>query len=62
MFFIPRIVFVRKGCSGHLRDCSRMKEAFFRIYPFLFENKNELREFKEKRFIMRWKPQLNTYQ
>ena len=51
-----------KKCSEHLRDCSKMKEPFFRIYPFLYENKKELREFKEKRFIMRWKPQLNTYQ
>ena len=39
-----------------------MKEQFLRIYPFLYENKKELREFKEKRLIMRWKPQLNTYQ
>ena len=51
-----------KKCSEHLRDCSRMKEPFFRSYPFLYENKKELREFKEKRFIMTWKPQLNTYQ
>ena len=51
-----------KTCSEHLRHCSRMKEPFFRIYPFLYENKKELREFKEKRFIMRWKPQLNHYQ
>ena len=39
-----------------------MKEPFFRIYAFLYDNKKELREFEEKRFIMRWKPQLNTYQ
>ena len=32
-----------------------MKEPSFRIYPFLYENKKELPEFKEKRFIMRWK-------
>ena len=51
-----------KECSEYLRDRSRMKEPFFRIYPFLNENKKELREFKEKCFIMRWKPQLNTYQ
>ena len=44
-----------KKCSDseHLHDCSRMKEPYFRIYPFLYENKNELQEFKEKRFIMR---------
>ena len=58
--FHPQISFCKK-CSEHLRDSSRMKEPFFRIYPFLY-NKKELCEFKEKRFIMRWKPQLNTYQ
>ena len=39
-----------------------MEETFLRIYLFLYDNKKELREFKEKRFIIRWKPQLNTYQ
>ena len=39
-----------------------MKEPVSRIYPFSYENKKELREFKEKRFIMRCKPQLNTFQ
>ena len=33
-----------KKCSGHLRDRSRTKEPFFRINPFLYENKKELRE------------------
>ena len=50
--FHPQNSFCKK-CSEHLRDCSKMKEPFFRIYPFLYENKKELREFKEKRFIMR---------
>ena len=52
--FHPQNGFCKK-CSEHLGDCSIMKEPFFRIYPFLYENKRELREFKEKRFIMRWK-------
>ena len=50
--FHPQNSFCKK-CSKHLRDCSIMKEPFFRIYSFLCENKEELREFKEKRFIMR---------
>ena len=58
--FYPQNSFC-KTCSEHLLDCSRMKESFFRIYPLLYENKKELREFKEKCFTMRWKPQLNTY-
>ena len=58
--FHPQNRFCKK-CSEHLRDCSRMKEPFFRIYPFSYENKKELRKFKEKRFIMRCKPQFNNY-
>ena len=26
-----------KNCSEHLRTCSKMKEAYFSIYPFLYE-------------------------
>ena len=59
--FPPQNSFCKK-CSEYLRDCSRMEEHFFRIYPFLYQNKKELGEFKEKRYIMRWKTQLNTYQ
>ena len=59
--FHPQNIFCKK-CSEHLRDCRRMKEPFFRIYLFLYENKKELREFNEKRFIIRLKSQLNTYQ
>ena len=50
--FLPQYSFCKK-CSEHLRDYSRMKEPLFRNYPFLYENKKELLEFKEKRFIMR---------
>ena len=59
--FHPQNSFCKK-CSERLRNCRRMKEPFFRIYPFLYENEKELCVFKEKRFIMRWKPQFNTYQ
>ena len=59
--FHPHNSFCRE-CSEHLRYCSRMKEPFFKIYPFLYVNKKEISEFKDKCFIMRWKPQLNTYQ
>ena len=55
--FLPQNRLCKK-CSEHLRDCSRMGEPFFRIYPFLYENKKELHEFKEKRFVMIWKSQL----
>ena len=41
--------------------CSRMKEPFFQIYPFLYENKKELYKFKEKRFIMGWKYLVRKY-
>ena len=51
-----------KKCSDHLRTCSKMKEPYFNIYPFLYEEKNSIREFKERRYIMNWEPQLNSYQ
>ena len=50
--FHPQNNFCKK-CPEHLGDCSRMKEPFLRIYPFLYKNKKELSDFKEKRFIMR---------
>ena len=51
-----------KKCSEHLRTCSKMKEPYFNIYPFLNEENKYLREFKERRYIMNWDPQLNSYQ
>ena len=51
-----------KKCSEHLRTCSKMKEPYFNIYPFLYEKNKYLREFKEMRNIMNWEPQLNSYQ
>ena len=42
--FHPQNSFCKK-CLEHLRDWNRMKETFFTIHPFLYENKKELREF-----------------
>ena len=53
---------IRKQIKFCHKDCWRIKKPFFRIYPFLYENKKGLSEFKQKRFIMRWKPQSSTYQ
>ena len=39
-----------------------MKEPYFDIYPFLYEENKYLREFKERHYIMNWEPQLNSYQ
>ena len=50
-----------KKCSENLRTCSKMKEPYFNIYPFLNEENKYLREFKERRYIMNWDPQLNSY-
>ena len=44
--FHPQNSFCNK-CSEHLRNCGRLKEPILRIDPFLYENKKELREFKE---------------
>ena len=32
-----------KKCSEHLRTCSKMKEPYFNIYPFLYEENKDLR-------------------
>ena len=39
-----------------------MKEPYFNIYPFLYEENKYLREFKERCYIINWEPQLNSYQ
>ena len=31
-----------KKCSEHLRTCSKMKEPYFNIYPFLYEENKYL--------------------
>ena len=36
--------------NSFCKKCSRMKEPFLKTYPFLYENKKELCEFKEKRY------------
>ena len=45
-------------CSEHLRDCNQA-EPYFQIFPFYYETNTALREYKEKRYILRWKPPLN---
>ena len=52
--FHPQNNFCKKY-SEHLLNSSRMKEPFFRIFPFLYKNKKELQkeEKEEKIFIMR---------
>ena len=48
-----------KKCSEHLRTCSKMKEPYFNIYPFLYEENKYL---QDRQYIMNWEPQLNFYQ
>ena len=50
-----------KVCSRHLGNVSGMIEPFFRYYPFFYEDDPGMRDFMEKRFTRRWKPQLNSY-
>ena len=50
-----------KKCTNHLRTCSNMEEPFFNFYPFFYVEDPGLRHFMESRFILRWKPPLNTY-
>ena len=64
---------VTKKYSKYWRTCSRMKEPYFSIYPFLmkepyfsiypflYDENKYLQEFKERRYIMNWEPQLSSY-
>ena len=45
-------------CADHLRDCAKI-ERFFQIHPFYHEKDHYLRDYKEKGFIIKWKPLLN---
>ena len=47
-----------RECAELLRDCKKI-ESFFQIYPFYHEKDHDLRDYKEKRFIIKWKPPLN---
>ena len=47
-----------RECTEHLRDCAKT-ESFFQIYPFYHEKDHYVRDYKEKRFIIKWKPPLN---
>ena len=47
-----------RECAEHLRDCAKI-EPFFQIYPFYHEKDYYLIDYKEKRFIIKWKPPLN---
>ena len=39
-------------CSEHFRDCNQAK-PYFQIFQFYYETNTALREYKEKRYILR---------
>ena len=43
-----------KKCSEHLRTCSKMKDPYFNIYPFLYEENKYVWEFKERGYNEMW--------
>ena len=45
-------------CSEQLSDCNQT-EPYFQIFPCHYETNTALREHKEKRYILRWKPPLH---
>ena len=51
-----------KKYAEYLRTCSKLKEPYFNIYPFLYEENKYLREFEERRYMMNWEPHLYSYQ
>ena len=48
-----------RECAERLRDSAEI-ETFFQIYPFYHEKDHYLRDYKEKRFIIKWKLSLNV--
>ena len=61
VFWIPFSNFHTIYILGHLGNVSGMVEPFFRYFPFFYVDDPGLRDFMEKRFIRRWRPQLNAY-
>ena len=48
-----------KDFIHHVIEKSNMIEPYFEFLPFFYEDNDDLRDFMEKRFIRRFKPQLN---
>ena len=48
-----------KKLSFHLKRCSKLKEPYFRMYPIFYVADQQQRRFIEKRFIHKYKPELN---
>ena len=48
-----------KTLSFHLKRCTGLKEPYFRMYPIFFVANQHHRRFIEKRFIHKYKPELN---
>ena len=46
-------------CSEHLRECRKMAEPYFRVYPFFYVDDASLRHFMERRIITQWRPILS---
>ena len=40
--------------------CSNLREPYFYLYPFYYENNTMFKRFKEWRFIKRFKPSMNN--
>ena len=44
---------------AHFKNCSKLKDPYFYIYPFYYVEEEKEREFIERRFINKFKPTLN---
>ena len=43
----------------NIKNCTKLIEPYFKIYPLIFENDSSLRKFKEWRLIKKYNPSLN---
>ena len=50
-----------RKCVEHIRIDSKLREPYFKFYPFFYVDDPHLRAFMEMSFIQRFKPPLNGY-
>ena len=54
----PKNSFCKK-LSQHLKECSKLVQPSFEIYPIFYEDNESMRRYQEKRLIKKFNPPLN---
>ena len=62
-FYLGQTTNLKQRIRKHKSDIFHLQNSFCKKCSEHLRNCSRMREpFEEKRFMMRWKPQLNTYQ